>query len=87
MSQADYATFRKKAHSIFEFLDKDKDGVLRLDELQKGFQALKIPLAKHDEFIKELHASAKTQISKEDFERYTESQYLKIRSLFDKLDT
>ena len=68
MSQSDQAAFRKKALDIFDFLDKDKDGVLRLDELQKGFQALKIPLARHDELLKELHASANTQISKEDFE-------------------
>jgi len=77
--------FNDKAARVYSFLDKDKDGFLSREDLSKGFEQLKLPIASQDELLEEMNANRKG-VSKEEFRFYAEKQYFKLKRLFDKLD-
>jgi len=83
----DHAIFQSKAAKVFSFLDANKDGTLSLDELKKGFEELKIPIATRDELLEEFQVNPNKGITQLEFEKYAEKQYLRVKGLFDKLDT
>lgn len=90
MAQTHHEIFKRKAADVFTFLDHDKDGNLKIDDLRKGFKKLGIPLTSHDVILEEIqsHHSAKDRnvVTKEEFEEYSEKQFEKVKDLFIKLD-
>ena len=86
MTHTDRDIFKRKAAEVFSYLDHDKDGNLRLDDLRRGFKKLGIPLATHDDILQELQYHNNNIVTKQGFEEYSEKQYEKVKSLFGKID-
>lgn len=77
--------FANKVTEVFRILDFDKDGYLSKEDLHKGFDYLRIPLSLRSELLREMHFRGKG-VSPNDFKEYAVHQYIKLKTLFDKLD-
>ncbi len=86
MDPSDHEIFRRKAEEIFNILDKQGKGTLEMEDLKKGFRALHIPLAQHDELLKQLQFHKENKVTKRDFDYYADQQFMKITHLFEKLN-
>ena len=86
MADTDREIFKRKAADVFAYLDHDQDGNLRLEDLRRGFKKLGIPLATHDAILTELKFHNGNVVTKQNFEEYSEKQFQKVKSLFDKID-